>query len=284
MKSTKCLLLFLPFFLVLSGCHDDKTIDDEYIEVMDPAYEELLTSISCFEKENHFVVDAPTRRIKWGFVVAADAAPIIIFSGFGGIGVFTGTAFGIMNSFYLALLDRDVSYKKNYRNLNDNWENEVVKLKSLGVDNNEVIGTVHNAVLQELLQGCEIVDYSKNTDWELFKIIEEKVAKYLPEESTIHSEYQFQQMMKAFPDSRKYIDYASFEGACLNDYPEFKEEFTVALRVLGSIVAQDNEEQLDSYEKGVIQLIKDSSIPEASKKGLIGTVSVQKASREFWYE
>lgn len=43
-------------------------------------------------------------------------------------------------------------------------------------------------------------------------------------------------------------------------------------------------QSLDSYEKGVIQLIKDSSIPEASKKGLIGTVSVQKASREFWYE
>ena len=90
--------------------------------------------------------------------------------------------------------------------------------------------------------------------------------------------------METFPISRNYNDLDSFEGACYSKYPSLSEDFTVAFRVLSTIAAQKTEEQLDRYEDGVIQLIKDSSISEESKKGLIGTVSVQRSSKDFWYD
>ena len=114
--------------------------------------------------------------------------------------------------------------------------------------------------------------------------VEQKVANYFPEEASIFSQSEFEQVMSSFPDSRNYIDYESFEGACISNYPDLEEDYIIASRVLSTIIAQETEKQLDSYEEGVIRLIRDSSIPKESKEGLIGTVSVQKASREFWYD
>lgn len=113
------------------------------------------------------------------------------------------------------------------------------------------------------------------SDWEFFSIIEQKGAIFPPEESTSISQSQFQQLMTTFPDSRNYTDLDSFEGACVSFYPEKENDFIIASRVLSTMIAQESEDQLDSYEMGVIQLIRDSDIPQESKTGLIGTVSVE---------
>lgn len=288
MKTLKVLfklLICIGLYCFISSCQADINTEDEHQIVLDPAYEDLLASISHFEQVNSFVIDAPTRKINWGFVVAADATPIILGSRFGKVGILAGAVLGIMNSFFIAIFDNDNNeISEDQGHLGAVWEEEIARLKELDIDNVEIVGAVHNAVLQQLLQESVNIDYSIISDWELFNITALKVAEYLPEESTDISESQFQELMMSFPDSREYRDYDTFESACLNDYPGFEEDFTVASKVLKTIIAQETEDQLDNYEKGIIQLIKDSSIPEESKKGLIGTVSVQKASREFWYD
>jgi hypothetical protein len=284
-KNTFKLFVCVTLYCAISGCRADIESKDDHQMVLDPAYEDLLTTISCFEKENHFVTDVPTRKAPWGFVVAADASPLVLGTGFGNVGIFMGAVFGIINSLYVAFfVNNEFELMENQRLSGINWAEEVVCLKEHEVDNTEIVGAVHNAVLQQLFYESETVDYSEVSDWELYKIIEQKVADYLPEESTSITQSQYQQLRELFPDSREYIDFDAFANACLNDYPGFEEDYMVAFRVLSTIIAQDSDEQLDSYEKGVIQLIKDSSISEESKKGLIGTVSVQKASKEFWYE
>ena len=281
------LFVCTTLFSSILSCHrTDINTAEEPQGVMDPAYEELLNSIGRFEQEDLFVKTAPTRKKGWGLVVAADAIPVLLGTGFGGVGIFGGTVLGIMNSFFIALFDRDQYATQEWIGVNCgvDWVEEFVKMKGKGTENTEMVGAVHNAVLQQLLLESESTDYSEVSDWELFEIIEQKVVQYLDSEPSGISQTQFQQLMQSFPDSRNYMDFDTFANACLNDYPEYEDDFTVAFRVLSTIIAQKTDEQVDSYEQGVIQLIKESSIPEESKRGLIGTVSVQKASKEFWYE
>lgn len=275
------LFICISFFCFVIGCQANIKIDDDQEMALDPAYEDLLSSISRFEQDNDFAVDPPTRRINWGFILAADATPVVIGSAFGGVGLFGGACFGILSSFFVATLDRSLEKEQSGMD----WTKEAEVFNNIQIDDAaEAVGVIHNAVLQQLIQESVTVDYSKYSDWELFSIIEQKVADYFPDGSAIVSKSQFQTIKESFPDPRNYSDLDSFEGACLSDYPSLMEDFTVAFRVLSTIVAQQTDDQLDHYENGVIQLIRDSSISEESKKGLIGTVSVQKASKEFWYE
>lgn len=273
------------FFCFISSCQANIQIEDDDQMVLEPAYEDLLTSINLFEHDNNFVIDPPTRKINWGFVLAADATPVIIGSKWGNIGLFAGACFGIVNSFIVGIFFPSCSEELSTSGqMGVDWKQEAELLKNIEIDNlEEMVGVIHNSVLQQLMIESETVDYSSFTDWELFQIVEQKVAEYLPEEQFV-TRTQFDEIMETFPISRNYNDLDSFEGACYNKYPSLSEDFTVAFRVLSTIAAQKTEEQLDCYEDGVIQLIKDSSISEESKKGLIGTVSVQRSSKDFWYD
>lgn len=288
MKSVKVifrLLVYLALYFSISGCQTEVKIEEPQTVALDPAYDNLLTSISLFEQENNFATDPPTRKKRWGFIVAADAVPLVIGGSFGGTGWIVGGILGILNSFYVALFENnDMVMMDPLGQIGPDWSERVVSLREQNIDNTQLMGAVHNAVLQQLIQESSDINYSQMSDWELFSIIQQKVSNFLPEESASISQSQFQQLMTTFPDSRNYTDLDSFEGACLSFYPEKENDFIIASRVLSTMIAQDTEDQLDSYEMGVIQLIRNSDISQESKTGLIGTVSVQKASREFWYE
>ena len=279
------LSIVICFFCFISSCQANIQIEDDNQMVLEPAYEDLLTSINLFEQDNDFVIDPPTRKINWGFVLAADATPVVIGLKWGNVGLFTGACLGIVNSFIVGIFFPSNSEEISTSGvMGVDWKQEAELLKNIEIDNlEERVGVIHNAVLQQLMIESETVDYSSFTDWELFQIVEQKVAEYLPEEQFV-TRTQFDEIMETFPISRNYNDLDSFEGACYSKYPSLSEDFTVAFRVLRTIAAQKTEEQLDRYEDGVIQLIKDSSISEESKKGLIGTVSVQRSSKDFWYD
>lgn len=279
------LSICICFCCFISCCQANTQIEDDNQMVLGPAYEDLLTSINLFEQENDYLIVPPTRNINWGFVLAADAIPVIIGSACGNIGLFMGACFGVVNSFIAGIFPPD-SYGKLSTSgiMGVDWKHEAEFLKTIEIDNlEEVVGVIHNSVLQQLMTESETVDYSSFTDWELFQIVEQKVAEYLPAERFV-TRTQFDKIMETFPISRNYNDLNSFEEACYCKYPSLSEDFAIAFRVLGTIVVQKTEEQLDCYEDGVIRLIKDSSISEESKKGLIGTVSVQRSSKDFWYD
>ena len=273
LRLLSCLFVLGCFSSCLSNPVDEI---EKRQENLDPAFEELLASIDSFEQENNYATDAPTRKIHWGFVVAADCVPLVLLAATDIWGV--GLGLGVINSFFAAI------FEMGYSEVNWQRPDGFLTDSSMAMVNEDDAGTIHNLVISNLIQEMDVEEFHEMSDWDLFNLIKNEMTEYLPDESIDMTRNEFQQLMQSIPDPREYVGYDSYESAVFAAHPELADELTVTFRVLRTVLAQETEELAESYTQGVMQLIRESSIPNASKQGLISSISVQKASKELWYE